>query len=260
MKHESKFGLPFHRIRQEKSLPRISILDTHPELQALKDNGQLPNGIAIILDGNGRWAQERGLPVNDGHKAGSEATKTVMYASADLGIDLSMWILSPDNIEKRSPEEIKGIYKIFKENVNLLIRTAQEKNGKIIHVGETDGIPGDIRLALRRAQWKTRKNTGQRLGVAINYDQERYIQSMKNGNIPDAQREIKPADIVIRTGKVQRLSGFGLPFVGSNSELFFLDIYLPDLNEDHISDILVDFAHRIRTFGGRNGNHADSSK
>lgn len=256
MKIELRHGLPIPRFRGEQPAARKTILEQYPDLQQLKEQGKLPNGIAIILDGNGRWAQEHGLPTNEGHRAGAEAAKKLMHACVDLNIDLSMWILSPDNISKRSPEEVRGIYKIFQENVGLLVKTAQEENGKIIHVGDRSGLPGDIRLALRRAQWRTRHNTGQKLGLAINYDQEKFVRGIANGTNPKEQSEITPSDIVIRTGKVQRLSGFGLPFVGSNSELYFPDAYLPDLNEQHIHDILVDFANRTRTFGGRNGtNH-----
>lgn len=251
-------GFTMPRFHEKKPAARRTILEQYPDLQEIKEKNKLPNGIAIILDGNGRWAQERGLPTYEGHKAGAEAAKKLMRACVDLGIDLSLWILSPDNISKRSPKEVRGIYKIFQENIGLLVKTAQEENGKIIHVGEKDGLPGDIRLALRRAQWRTRNNTGQKLGLAINYDQEKFVKGLANGTNPKEQSEITPADIVIRTGKVQRLSGFGLPFVGNNSELYFPDVYLPDLNEQHIHDILVDFANRTRTLGGRNGNNHTS--
>lgn len=256
------------RTKKEPVVPAPSMLELHPDLAPLKDAGLLPGHMAFILDGNGRWAKERGLPTKEGHRAGADAAKRIMRMCSNLGINVSLWILSPDNIQKRSPEEIHDIYDIFKNNIRELTEEAQKQNGRIIHIGELEGLPGYIRLELRKAQAKTRKNTENIVGLALNYSGKmqnvalaeggqrarRDTDFRKNGTIESLMFGgglIKPADIIVRTGKVQRLSGFAEPFLGCETELDFPDVYLPDYNEENLYKTLIRFSKTTRTLGGR---------
>lgn len=270
MKTELRSTLSFFPgIKRPEKTQAPDILEVYPDLKRLKEEGRLPRHIAIILDGNGRWAQEHGLPVEEGHRAGARATKELMKMCTNLGSDISLWILSQDNIAKRSDQEIRNIYQIFEENLGELVEQAQLIGGRILHIGDLDGLPGHVRLKLKNAQRKTRKNTGPTVSLAMNYSEKSQLVSLaeqanrdpKGVDYTDDRRiermmygkgVVRPADLIIRTGKVQRLSGFGRPFLGEESELSFPQVFLPDFTPDLFHDILVnDYVYRIRTLGGR---------
>ncbi|MFI5265279.1 MAG: polyprenyl diphosphate synthase [Candidatus Levyibacteriota bacterium] len=264
------------RLATTENKPR-SILD-NPVIREMYEAGKFKGKkIAVILDGNGRWAEEHGLSVTEGHKAGAEATKAIMQACKDLEMDVSLWILSPNNLAKRSRKELKGIDKILRSQMGELVNEADRSNGRIMHVGETYGLSLRLRYQLWRAQRKTKNNTGPVLGLAVNYGGIEQIKRIakranreKRGTNYDAEGKIesmmygggviKPVDILIRTGKVKRLSGLEKPFTGDHTELFFPDVYLPDFDLEIFEEILIDFDKRTRTLGGRNGHSVEQTK
>lgn len=264
LEHAPKLAVP------EK--PR-SILDSSV-IREMHDAGKFKGKkVAVILDGNGRWATEHSLSVTQGHEAGAGATKIIMKACAELEMDLSLWILSPNNLAKRSREELRGIDGILRNQMKELIDEAQKFNVRIVHIGETDGLSLRLRYQLWQAQKKTKDNTGPILGLAVNYGGDEQIKSIakqanreKRGTNYDTPGKIesmmygggliKPVDILIRTGKLERVSGLEKPFMGDKTELFFPDVYLPDFTLKGFEEILIDFDSRTRTLGGRNGHDA----
>lgn len=248
-----------------KTQPK-SFLELYPDIKDLMSQGKLPRHIGFILDGNGRWAKEQGLPVEEGHKTGAEAAKRVIKACSELGIDLSVWILSPDNIKKRSRGEIRNIYNVLGKNMDKLIDEALEHNSRIIHAGETKGLPLNIKYKLWQAQRKTKEKTGPVLTLAINYSGDKQLISLANKargsrrkfqSIEEVSRlmygdgDIKPCDLIIRTGGDKRMSGFQEPFLNNGTELLFTDTYLPGFTDEEFHDILINYTARNKTHGGR---------
>jgi undecaprenyl diphosphate synthase len=257
----------------------LNIIDLYPDIRRLHETGALKGKhVAIILDGNSRWAQEHALSTFEGHKAGAETGKILMRACRDLGMDVSLWILSPNNITKRSREETEGIFKILDDSIGELVKEAEKSKGRIIHVGEMAGLPLKIKLDLWRAQRRTKNNTGNKVILAINYSQDMQMKSLaekvrkkkRETNFRSSETvrsmmygngEIRPADVLIRTGKVQRLSGFGPPFVGDETELFFPNLFLPDFTLEQFKDVLIEYSNRLQTqtLGGRTNGHEIAS-
>ena len=237
------------------------------------DKSKLPRHVAIIMDGNGRWAEREGVSRVKGHNAGMEAMKEIVRRSSDLGIEyLTVYAFSTENW-KRTMEEVSGIFKLLVKFVKLDLSELDEKNVRVRVLGDYSVIPDAARKSLDKTLETTRDNTGMQFNVAINYGsraeivrgvnsivdkvrkgeiegeitEEMISRSLytgdENGNVPDP-------DLIIRTSGEERLSNF-LLWQAAYSEFEFTDLLWPDFTPDAYEEILEDFAKRDRRFGGR---------
>lgn len=237
------------------------------------DKEKLPEHVAIIMDGNGRWAKKEGVSVLKGHTAGMNAMKEIVRASSDLGIKyLTVYAFSTENW-KRAAEEVSGIFKLLVKFVDLDLSELNEKNVRVKALGDYSMIPEKARKSLEETLDTTRDNTGMQFNIAINYGSRveivRAVNSLaekvrsgeitgeitedmisgalytgsENGDIPDP-------DLVIRTSGEERLSNF-LLWQSAYSELAFTDVLWPDFTPEVYEGLLEDYQKRNRRFGGR---------
>lgn len=226
---------------------------------------RLPRHIAIILDGNGRWATKRGLPRNVGHKAGCENLKRILNHIKDLGINTTTLFLFSTENWKRPKDEIDGIFNIVKDYLN---DTEDElvKNGvKVVVSGDYTKLPQDIVASLDRILDKTKSCSTRKLNLAINYGGRNEILRAVNKAIADGKtniderefesllysNELPPLDFVIRTSGEMRLSNFML-WQMAYSELYFTRTLWPDFSPKELQLALINFQRRKRRFGNVN--------
>ncbi|MBQ3268956.1 MAG: isoprenyl transferase [Clostridia bacterium] len=232
----------------------------------------LPRHVAIIMDGNGRWATSRGLPRSAGHAAGTEALRDIIRASDDWGIEaLSLYAFSTENWS-RSKEEVGALMGLLLKYFNSEIDELDEKNVKITILGDVDGMPGPQREALKSAVARTAENTGLRLNIALNYGGRAELvraarllaQEVRDGALePEAIDEaafaeklytagLPDVDLLIRTSGEMRTSNF-LPWQLVYAEMVFDDCYWPDFDRAKYLKCLRAYASRDRRFGGVKG-------
>ena len=232
--------------------------------------GNLPRHVAIIMDGNGRWAKQHRLQVAMGHRRGVEALRAVIRTSDDLGIEaLSLYAFSTENW-KRDPQEVAALMGLLLEFFTSEIDELHEKNVCIRILGDKDGFPDRQRQALIDAERRTGRNTGLKLNIALNYGSRaelvRAAQSLArkavSGELSPADidedalaRELYTAglpdvDLVIRTSGEMRLSNF-LLYQCAYAEFVFPEVLWPDFDTNAYRAALDAFARRDRRFGGR---------
>ena len=230
---------------------------------------RLPRHVAIIMDGNGRWAKARGMSRSAGHAAGVEALREIIRASDDWGIEaLSLYAFSTENWA-RSKEEVGALMALLLKYFSSEIDELIEKNVRITILGDVDGLPAPQRDAVNSAMDRTRGNTGLKLNIALNYGgrQElvraarqlaRRVQDgeMAPGDIDEAAfaaelytHDSPDVDLLIRTSGEQRLSNF-LPWQTTYAEFVFDPVHWPDFDRAHYLKCLQVYADRDRRFGG----------
>ncbi len=223
---------------------------------------RLPKHIAIILDGNGRWATKRGLPRNVGHKAGCENLKKVLQHIYDLGIySTSLFLFSTENW-KRPQEEIDGIFGIVKEYVTDVEDELVAKDVRVVVSGEYTRLPADLVESITKITDKTKSCQNRILNLAINYGgQDEILRAVKSA-IEQGKKDISkeefegllytkglpPLDFVIRTSGEMRLSNFML-WQMAYSELYFTRLLWPDFSPKELDKALIAYQQRKRRFG-----------
>ena len=238
-----------------------------PELQLPPDH--LPAHVAIIMDGNGRWAEKRGLPRSAGHAAGTEALRDIIRASDDWGIQaLSLYAFSTENWA-RSKDEVNALMGLLLKYFNSEIDELDEKNVCIRILGDVDGLPEPQRDAVSRAMERTKDNTGLKLNIALNYGgHAELIRAAQALARKVAAGEMKPeeitneafeaelytaglpsVDLLIRTSGEVRTSNF-LPWQTAYAEMIFDPVLWPDYDRAHYLKNLREYAARDRRFGG----------
>ena len=233
----------------------------------------LPRHVAIIMDGNGRWAKKRRLPRVMGHNAGMKAMREIVRRSSDLGVEyLTVYAFSTENW-KRTQEEIGGIFGLLIKYVNQDLQELHDENVRVNILGDWSIMPDDVREALGRTLFMTRNNTGLTFNIALNYGSRDEItrgvrelaELVKAGELePDAIDEdaiskhlytgklgVPDPDLIIRPGGEVRLSNYLLWQV-AYAEMYFCDTLWPDFTPDEYERILRSFGTRERRFGGRN--------
>ena len=229
----------------------------------------VPNHIAIIMDGNGRWAKKRGLPRLMGHNAGMKSLKEIVRACSDMGVRyLTVYAFSTENW-KRPDEEVSGIFKIMVKYIQKELAELKSENVKIQVIGEWEKIPEDARSSMQFALRETEANTGLQFQIALNYGgrreildavKELYRRTEKEGGDIDSIREedierylstagSPDPDMIIRTGGELRLSNFML-WQCAYSELIFRDVYWPDFDKKELESCIAEFEQRHRRYGG----------
>jgi undecaprenyl diphosphate synthase len=227
--------------------------------------GNLPVHVAFILDGNGRWAAQRGLPRLEGHRAGVKNIRPILIYLKNRGIGyVTLYAFSTENWN-RPADEVKGLFGILE---SIITREARElhKNGvKIRHIGRLEGISASLQKAIHRALKLTENDTGMTLNFAFNYggraeildavrkyvtsgepvdhiDEASFREYLYTAGLPDV-------DLVIRTGGEIRTSNF-LIWQAAYSEYYFTPVLWPDFNEAELEKALQEYSQRQRRFGG----------
>ncbi len=237
----------------------------------MSEQKRLPRHVAIIMDGNGRWAKAHALKVAQGHRRGTETLRAIIRESSDIGIEaLSLYAFSTENW-KRSPAEVSALMSLLLEYFTSEIDELDEKNVCIRILGDKDGLPGPQRQALIAAEERTGRNTGLKLNIAINYGaRDELLRAVKalaakaqSGEIaPEAitaadledalyTRGLPDVDLLIRTSGEMRLSNF-LLYQCAYAEMTFPAVLWPDFSLADYHAALDAFGKRDRRFGGRN--------
>ena len=231
----------------------------------MKKITRLPNHIAFIMDGNGRWAEKRGLPRLEGHRAGIESTRSVIERLGDYKIRyVTLYSFSTENWQ-RPEEEVSGLFRILKESIEEETTKLHQKGVKIRHIGCPQGLPPDLKLAIEEAVELTKNNSEMTLGFAFNYGSRQEIldavRSIVARGIPARDIDDKlfngflyttglpDVDLVVRTGGEVRISNF-LLWQSAYSEYYFTKVLWPDFNAEELDKALVVYSQRQRRFGG----------
>ena len=231
----------------------------------------LPRHVAIIMDGNGRWAKQHKIQVALGHRKGVEALRAIIRESSDLGIEaLSLYAFSTENW-RRDAQEVSALMQLLLEYFTSEIDELNQKNVRIRILGDKDGMPPPQKKALYDAEALTKNNTGLQLNIAINYGGRAELTRAARALAEKAARgEISPDDIteetlaeelytkglpdvdlLIRTSGEMRLSNF-LLYQCAYAEFLFPTVLWPDFGLPQYHEALDAYARRDRRFGGRN--------
>lgn len=229
------------------------------------DKERLPAHVAIIMDGNGRWAKKRGLPRSAGHRAGVERVRTIIRMSSDIGIrHLTLYAFSTENW-KRPKNEVSTLMKLLLEYMRQELDELHRENVRIVTLGDLSRLPKDVGAEIARAIDKTKNNTGLTVNMAINYGARQEIaaaiqKAVADGKQPEDIDEDyissllytsgqPDPDIMIRTSGEKRISNY-LLFQLAYAELYFTDTLWPDFDEAEFAKALNNYALRDRRFGG----------
>ena len=238
--------------------------------ERLEGGTKVPRHVAIIMDGNGRWARARGLPRVAGHKAGAEAVRRALQAAADRGVEvLTLYAFSSENW-KRSSEEIADLTGLMRFYLERELATLDKEGVRLKLIGDYSAFGSELVARLERAMEATARNKRLTLVVALNYGSRTEIAAAARRLAGKAAAgEIEPQaidedmlagelqteglpelDLLIRTSGEVRLSNF-LLWQAAYAELMFIDKLWPDFSEQDFSQALEQFAARERRFGGR---------
>ena len=226
-------------------------------------SSRLPKHVALIMDGNGRWAQQRGLARTAGHKEGLEAAKRIARAAADLGIKyITLYTFSTENW-KRTQEEVGYLMGLIKAHLRAEFEFYKENQIRVQHIGDLAGLPKDVQEEIINAKKDTENFTGTTCVLAINYGSRDEITRAANKAIAAGKTKLEESDIsansdlpelpdvdlLIRTGGEKRLSNF-LLWQTAYAEFIFSDTLWPDYSVEEFKKDIMDFENRNRRFGG----------
>jgi undecaprenyl diphosphate synthase len=224
----------------------------------------IPQHIALIPDGNRRWAKEHGLPTIEGHRKGMDRVEEMSKAAQDLGVKtFTVWGFSTENWEREATER-EYLFKLFMRALRRMAREARSRNIRIRHLGRRDRLPSMVINYLKGLESETEANQQYQLNIALDYggrdellravkhmlddqltsdqlDEEVFARYLDTGNVPDP-------DLIIRTSGEQRISGL-LPWQGAYAEYYFSPLYLPDFGAAQLREAIAEFGRRQRRFG-----------
>jgi undecaprenyl diphosphate synthase len=223
--------------------------------------------IAIIMDGNGRWATGRGLPRIAGHRAGLAAARRVVEHASDIGVRcLTLYAFSSDNW-RRPPAEVKSIFLLLRAFLRMETERMRQRGARLEVIGRRDRLSGPVLRSIEKSEWATSAGPGIHLRVAIDYSSRDAIAIAAAGAMRALSAETEPSgemvrsmlaralgsaagevDLLIRTGGEKRLSDF-LLWESAYAELCFSDRMWPEFDEADLDAAIHDFRHRERRFG-----------
>jgi len=226
---------------------------------------KIPQHVAIIMDGNGRWAKARGLPRLAGHRAGTENLRTIIRASAEFGIKyLTFYAFSTENWS-RPRAEVTGLMHILSDVIDREMDELNKEGARLVHIGHLDGLSDTLQKKVRYAIDLTKNNDRITIALAFNYGgRDEIIHAIKhmledkvdpesvNEELVSQYmftRELPDPDLIIRTSGELRTSNF-LTWQTVYSEWYFPKVYWPDFNKEELRKALEDYASRQRRFGG----------
>ena len=242
------------------------------EIRTEKQEWSVPEHIAIIMDGNGRWATKRGMPRVAGHKAGMTALENIVRACSDEGVKyLTVYAFSTENW-KRPLEEVGGIFHLMVLFIKKDLKELKENNVRIQGLGKWREIPSAAAKSMQYAINETKDNTGMVFNVCLNYGSRREItdavrsivrKCMEEGMDPDGEdviteelvssclytADLPDPDLIIRTGGEKRISNF-LLWQSAYSEFIYSDVLWPDFSKETLMQCIEEFNGRHRRFGG----------
>lgn len=229
---------------------------------------KIPNHVAIIVDGNGRWAQNKGLARSKGHQAGYKNLKNLSKYILEKDIKvLSLYVFSTENF-KRDNEEVDYLMNLFVKGFKNDASYFDKENIKVIFSGRKDNLRTDVLESMNIIENKTKNNTKGILNICLNYGGRleiidacnKAIDDVKNGLLDEVNennfknylyQNLPDVDLLIRTGGEIRVSNF-LLYQISYAELYFTDIYFPDFNSEDFENALIYYTSKDRRFGGIN--------
>jgi undecaprenyl diphosphate synthase len=224
-------------------------------------SAELPSAryVAIITDGNGRWARAHGVPINDGHSAGADTVKARLRDATELGVrELTVYSFSTENWS-RPPEEVQGLMEMFSRRIVEETPELHDEGVRMRFIGRRDGVSEELVERMKRAEALTDQNSRITLFVAFNYGgRAEILDSARRftGTTEEEFRnclyapEMHDPDLIIRTSGERRLSNY-LLWQSAYSELVFRDEMWPDFTREALEQSLAEFSERRRRFGGR---------
>jgi undecaprenyl diphosphate synthase len=232
---------------------------------------RVPQHVAIIMDGNGRWAKARGLPRLKGHQAGTENLRPILRASAEFGIQtLTVWAFSTENW-RRPRAEVTGLLRILQQMIKRELQELHREGVRIRHIGRLDRMPAHLQKQVLAAIELTRNNDQIVLNVAFDYGGRaeivQAVQRIIRAGIPAEQVDeallssylytagLPDPDLIIRTSGEMRTSGFML-WQSAYSEYYVTPTFWPDFNRDELYQALQAYDQRDRRFGGIKDDYA----
>ncbi len=231
-------------------------------------SGQAPAHVAIIMDGNGRWAKSRGLPRAAGHKKGAEALRSILQSCGDLGIKfLTVYAFSSENWNRPAPE-VSDLMELLKYYLKNELKLLDKNNIKLRIIGDPFKLSEDIRSQVAAAEERTKNNTALTLCIGLSYgSRKEMVRAIRKiaGDIaagkllPEELSETRMGDyldtcglpdpdLLIRTGGEKRLSNF-LLWQSAYAELYFTDTLWPDFTSEHLKEAVADYGQRERRYG-----------
>jgi undecaprenyl diphosphate synthase len=225
----------------------------------------IPRHVAIIMDGNGRWAAQRGLPRLAGHQHGTDNIRRITTAAAELGVKyLTLWAFSTDNW-RRPKEEIDGILHVLAEVIERETDELHRQGAQLRHIGSLEGLDLELQCAVRSAIAQTAENDRLVLTLAFNYSGRQELLAavrslIASGVPPDSideealeahlfTKDLPDPDLIVRTSGEYRISNF-LLWQSAYAEYFFTPTLWPDFGPDDLREAVRDFGRRERRFGG----------
>jgi undecaprenyl diphosphate synthase len=241
---------------------------TQPETAAspLHAQDDVARSVAIIMDGNGRWAESRGLPVAEGHRAGTKALRRTVEAAIDLGIEsLTVYAFSTENWT-RPPDEVDALMEIFHETIDRELPDLCKQGVRTRFIGRRDRAPDELRRRMEELETETAANSRLELWIAFDYGGRAEIVDAARRLVEDGVAaeavdeealgrrlyapELPDPDLLIRTSGELRVSNF-LLWQLAYAELVFVDTLWPDFGDEDLRTALDQYARRRRRFGGR---------
>jgi len=238
------------------------------ELIELMDKDHMPGHIAIIMDGNGRWARMRGLPRIAGHREGIKSVREIVTFCREVGIEvLTIYAFSAENW-KRPELEVKALMMFLEEYLQRELKTLMDNNIRFMTIGQTDKLPGSVKKWIEKVEKKTEHNTSMILNIALSYGGRteivdailRIMNDITNGAIKPENIDSKlfsnylytkglpDPDLMIRTSGETRISNFLLWQI-AYAELYFTKTLWPDFRRHDLLLAILDYQHRERRFG-----------
>ena len=221
----------------------------------------MPRHIAIIMDGNGRWAKKRMMPRSMGHKYGMERMIGLMERAFVLGVNyVTVYALSTENL-KRPKEELDGLFNLFRNNFKEMMGRVCARGVRLRALGDVSLLPDDIVKILRESEEETAKYEGRGINIAVCYGARDEIVHAVNAAVAQGEKvteesfakllytkDLPDPDLIIRTGKEVRLSNF-LLYQAAYAELYFSDKMFPEFSDKDLDKAIVAFSKRTRRFG-----------
>ena len=233
------------------------------------ENLKIPQHIAIIMDGNGRWAKQKKMPRNYGHMQGSKRVEDICRAAYDLGVKyLTIYAFSTENWS-RPEDEVKALMKILRDYLKESVKKASENNMRVRVIGDRERLDEDIRASIEHLEEVSANNTGLNFQIALNYGGRdemlrairRLAAECKDGKLSPEDiddklfssyldtSDIPDPDFMIRTSGEQRLSNF-LLWQTAYSEFYFPEVLWPDFDKKELKKAIEEYTKRDRRFGG----------
>ena len=230
---------------------------------------KIPQHVAIILDGNGRWAKKRGMPRNYGHVKGAQNLEVICRDAYNMGIKyLTVYLFSTENW-KRSPDEVDALMKLFRRYTKTCIKTARDNNMKVRVLGDPTALADDLQESLKKLVESSKDNTGLNFQIAINYgSRDEIVRAIRKVAADCVDGQLKPVeiteerfsgyldtaevpdpDLLIRTSGEQRLSNY-LLWQLAYTEFYFTEVPWPAFTKEELAKAIEKYNNRDRRYGG----------